>query len=163
MHEIQKKVNALSEKIDELRNEIKKQLTKKQITFAPDDSLRKLIRLIPKKTLIISPIQLNISRIGHTAINVNDGVLFSGGNNLTSQQLYNVNTNTFTTKANLNPGRREHSGIDVNNNNILLNGGYPNDGSIQQLYNINSNTFTTKANLNPGRYCHTTININGVI
>ena len=98
MYEIQKKVNALSEKIDNLRNEIKKQLTKKQITFAPNDSLRRLISLIPKKTLIISPIQLNISRIGHTAINVNESVLLSGGNNLTSQQLYNVNTNTLQLK-----------------------------------------------------------------
>lgn len=159
MYNIQIGIKNLSQLLTKVQDKLKELLDNKCIVYPLNASFRQLVKLIPDNFKIILPIQLSIPRIGHTAVLVNENILFSGSkNNLTSQQLYSINSNSFTAKANLNPGKYEHAGCNVNNN-VLLNGGYPNGGAIQQLYNIISDSFTTKANLSGTTYNHTCITI----
>lgn len=166
MYEIQKKVNALSEKIDDLRNEIKKQLTKKQITFAPDDSLRKLIRLIPHNKYTVNLLYLSLANFVSAKLS-NNTILFSGGrtnaSNYTNlQKQYSLVTGVFTDKLNLPWNTAYHSGCNINRSlHLVFIAGGISSKNKAIVFNNTTNTIATKNQLPYSTHSHSITQVNG--
>jgi len=120
---------------------------------------------------------LNTGRLYHTATLLTNGmVLIAGGedingNAITSAELYNPSTGTFTTTGSLNTGRWYHTATLLDNGMVLIAGGYGPIGSnygdlaSAELYNPSTGMFTTLNNtLNYARAQHTaTVLNNGMV
>lgn len=106
---------------------------------------------------------LNTPRLGATATVLNNGkVLIAGGNNsgvdinnLTSAEIYDPATGTFTATGSLNEARYLHTATLLNNGMVLIAGGV---GPLAQplasaeLYNPATGMFTETGAMNVGRY-----------
>src|SRR5208282_2136710 len=122
---------------------------------------------------------LNTTRYLHTATLLNDGtVLLAGGYGplsgttygyLTSVELYNPATGTFTLTGSLHTGRYWHTATLLNNGMVLVAGGYGSLGtnpvtygylSNAELYNPATGTFTLTGSLNAARFEHTATLLN---
>lgn len=164
MYAIEERLVKLNTQLEQARNDLKSKLTKKNINFNSNDSLRKLISLIPRR--ISKPSQISPERYNHTAVNINNNVLFSGGYTnvigaISKQELYNILTDVFTSKRSLNQIKNHHSAVGINDN-ILVSGGTRNGSTTfndNELYNILNDTFTTKTNLPKALYGHTSVNL----
>jgi hypothetical protein len=109
---------------------------------------------------------LNTARYYHTATMLNNGqVLIAGGdggvwptlNPLTSAELYNPATGTFTsTTGSMNTARYYHTATLLNNGLVLIVGGYGDMGYLvdAELYNPATGTFATTGSLNVARAYH---------
>ena len=79
---------------------------------------------------------------------------------LTSAELYNPTTGTFTATGNLNTARYEHAAMLLNNGTVLVAGG---SNSLSppltsaELYNPTTGTFSVTGNLNAGRYSQSAV------
>lgn len=166
MYEIQNKVNELSIKIDVLRDEIKKQLTKKQVAFAPDDSLRKLIALIPYNKYVVNLLYMSLANFASAKLSSNT-VLFSGGRTNSSnytnvQKQYSLITGTFANKLNLPWNTAYHSccNIDRNLHLVFIAGGI-NSTNKAIIFNNTANTIATKRQLPYNTHTHSITQVNG--
>jgi hypothetical protein len=116
---------------------------------------------------------LTAARQSHTSTPtstlLNNGiVLTAGGYNgsyLSSAELYNPATGTFTTTANLNTARAYHTATLLPGGLVLIVGGY--NGSYlssAELYNSGTGNFTPTGNLNVAREYHSaTLLNNGMV
>jgi hypothetical protein len=113
---------------------------------------------------------LSTARQNHTATPtatvLNNGmVLTAGGYNggyLSSAELYNPATGTFTAAANLNTAREYHTSTLLANGLVLIVGGYDNGGYVPsaELYNPGTGIFTVTGSLNTAREYHTATLLN---
>jgi hypothetical protein len=125
-------------------------------------------------TFVFTTGSLNTARENQTATLLNDGmVLIAGGTNgleLTSAELYDPATETFTVTGSLNTARYGHTATLLNNGKVLVAGGLvqtdpigPTNASAE-VYDPASGTFTVTGSLNTARYQHTaTLLNNGMV
>ena len=124
---------------------------------------------------------LNTARYYHTATLLNNGmVLIAGGSGITddflsSAELYNPATETFSYTTNLSTGiqsslntaRYDHTATLLNNGLVLIAGGNDSTGNASasaELYNPVTQTFTATGNLATARDSHTaTLLNNGLV
>ena len=116
---------------------------------------------------------LNTARFSHTATLLNNGmVLIAGGSgggqgvaaDLTSAELYNPATGTFTPTGSLNAGRAVHTATLLNNGMVLIAGGNLPPLASAELYNPTTGAFTPTGSLNYARVEHTaTLLNNGMV
>jgi N-acetylneuraminic acid mutarotase len=110
---------------------------------------------------------LNLARLwGHTQTLLPNGkVLVTGGTqgdfsfqNLSSSELYDPNTGTWSITGSLNVARFDLTATLLPNGNLLVTGGESQDGSINnsaELYNPTTETWSYTGSLSTGRYGHT--------
>jgi hypothetical protein len=116
------------------------------------------------------------SRAYHTATLLpNGGVLIAGGETLgggtftvlTSAELYDPATGTFTATGILNTARSFHTATLLKNGMVMLAGGYNNSSGAStsaELYNPIIGTFAVTGSLNTPRYGHTAVALsNGMV
>ena len=80
--------------------------------------------------------------MSHTGVYTKGSVLFSGGESTDSgksQQLYNITSDSFTTKANLDPNRNWHKAVNVKENILISGGNYA--PSIHESYILDRDEF----------------------
>lgn len=120
----------------------------------------------------IVKLQLDVPRQKHSVVMCyGTNILFSGGLNggltgdrLNQNQVYNLETNTFTTKLNL-PSSRERFTSNYNTNVVYMLGGITGTGwgsidNFHYAYNVSTNSYTSKTTV--GNYAgQATINYNG--
>ncbi len=118
---------------------------------------------------------LGIPRNFSTATLLNNGmVLVTGGNanllasdSLTSAELYNPATGTFTPTGNMNVGHNFHTATLLDNGKVLIAGGITTSNAAiptAELYDPATGTFSLTGNMNSGRYLHTaTLLQNGTV
>jgi hypothetical protein len=113
---------------------------------------------------------LNTARRWHTATLLNNGmVLVAGGTDesgsgatLSSAELYNPATGSFTYTGSMNTPRQNHTATLLNNGMVLMAGG--GGPPSAELYNPATGTFTPTGSLNTGRNSHTaTLLNNGMV
>jgi hypothetical protein len=110
---------------------------------------------------------LNMYRLwGHTQTLLPNGkVLVAGGTqgdfsfqNLSSSELYDPNTGTWSLTGSLNVARFGLTATLLPNGNVLVTGGESQDGAINnsaELYNPTTETWSYTGSLSTGRYGHT--------
>ena len=111
---------------------------------------------------------LNTGRLwGHTQTLLPNGkVLVAGGTqnsewsfyNLSSSELYDPNTGTWSLTGSLNVARFGLTATLLPNGNVLVTGGESQDGAINnsaELYNPTTETWSYTGSLSTGRYGHT--------
>jgi len=111
---------------------------------------------------------MQVSRAAHTATLLKDGtVLICGGfagsssNSLSSVELYNPTTKSFTAISSLTTPRVNQSATLLPNGKVLIAGGYDgNSISTTEIYDPESKTFTQGPNMNTARYGHTATLLN---
>ena len=116
------------------------------------------------------------ARDTHTATLLNNGqVVLVGGFNvsngtttyLSSGELYNPATGTFTATGSLSTARASHTATLLKNGTALVAGGFDSGGAASksaELYNPTTGTFTKTGNLNVARANHTaTLLTNGMV
>ena len=112
---------------------------------------------------------LNLSRLRHTATLLPSGkVLIAGGDgdgypmipDLSSAELYDFTTETWTNTGSLHIGRELHTMTMLANGKVLVVGGagtnVPHSLSSAELYDPTTGTWTATGSLNAPRYLHTT-------
>ena len=134
----------------------------------------------PPFTLNVTPGFLLTGGLGtprnfSTATLLNNGmVLIAGGNanllasdSLTSAELYNPTTGTFTPTGSMNVGHNFHTATLLDNGKVLIAGGITDNNaaiSTAELYDPATGTFSLTGNMNSGRYFHTaTLLQNGTV
>jgi hypothetical protein len=134
----------------------------------------------PPLTLNVTPGFLLTGGLGtprnfSTATLLNNGmVLVAGGNanllasdSLTSAELYNPTTGTFTPTGNMNVGHNFHTATLLDNGKVLIAGGITDNNAAiptAELYDPATGTFSLTGNMNSGRYFHTaTLLQNGTV
>ena len=165
MYVAEERLLALQNSVVKARTDLKSKLTRKGISFNTNDTLRKLISLIPRRILV--PINLYTELSGHTAVNLNDSeIIFCGGvngNHSYIQKSYNTNTNTFTSKKNYPALIINHAGAKWGNV-VYYCGGNVYDANkatdSMYAYNVDNNTFTTKTNVPTTISYHTFVSTN---
>jgi Galactose oxidase, central domain/Kelch motif len=97
-------------------------------------------------------------------------VLLAGGDNgsvaLSSAEVFNPATGTFTLTGSLNAARLVHTATLLNDGTVLLTGGSGPTGILAstELYNPATGIFTAMGSLNIARYVHTATALdNGMI
>jgi probable HAF family extracellular repeat protein len=96
---------------------------------------------------------MNAARFGHTATMLNTGkVLIAGGNGLSSAELYDPATGTFTLTGSMAALRYGHTATLVPGGNVLIAGGNTN---AAELYNPATGTFTSTGSMTTARNWHT--------
>ncbi len=122
---------------------------------------------------------LNYARYNHTATLLNNGmVLIAGGYGcngsgctpapVANAELYDPNTQTFTTVGTMNVARYDHAATVLSNGMVLLAGGYGCSGSgctaapltSAELYDPASGNFVLTGNLQNARYAETATLLN---
>ena len=118
---------------------------------------------------------LATARYGHTATLLNNGmVLVAGGFGgpvvgapvlLTSAELYDPATNTWSSAGSLAHARCGHTATLLNNGMVLVVGGSGSNNSFSllasaELYNPATNTWSPAGSLATGRYMHTATSLN---
>src|SRR6266478_8008026 len=105
---------------------------------------------------------LNTGRYWHTATLLPNGkVLVAGGydgvNYLTSAELYDPATGTWTATGSLDTARYRHTATLLPNGNVLVAGGVNSSGSLAsaELYDPASGTWTAPGSLGAARAAHT--------
>ena len=101
----------------------------------------------------------------HTFVSTNRYLLLSGGNKAASedsrsQYTYDVDSNSYITRANMLQSSDHISTAHIKNEQVLINGG--NDSHNQNLnyiYNITANSTTQKINLSVARAHHKSLKI----
>ena len=134
----------------------------------------------PPLTLNVTPGFLLTGGLGtprnfSTATLLNNGmVLIAGGNanllasdSLTSAELYNPTTGTFTPTGSMNVGHNFHTATLLDNGKVLIAGGITDNNAAiptAELYDPATGTFSLTGNMNSGRYHHTaTLLQNGTV
>jgi WD40 repeat protein len=102
---------------------------------------------------------MNSVRALHTATLLGSGkVLITGGYDgsasLSSAELYDPGTGTFTPTGSMAIARMAHTATLLNNGKVLIAGGTP-DNTLCELYDPNTGTFTATGRMNLGRSYHT--------
>jgi hypothetical protein len=94
----------------------------------------------------------------------NGNVLIAGGSNgsavLSSTELYDPSTGTFTPIASLTNTRELHTATLLNNGTVLITGGFGSSLSSAELYDPSTGTFTVTGNMTASRYYHTATLLN---
>jgi WD40 repeat protein len=120
--------------------------------------------------VIMASVALSTPRYVHTATLLPNGkVLVVGGNNgttsLSSAELYDPSTGTWTLTGSLNTARQSHTATLLPNVKVLVAGG--SNGSTlssAELYDPSTGTWTLTGSLNGSRYAHTaTLLANGKV
>jgi hypothetical protein len=104
---------------------------------------------------------LNVERRGHTATRLTDGrVLIVGGENqsgqLSSSEIFDPATQTFSLGANAAAARTEHAAVRMNDGRILITGGRNQTGLLDstELFNPSDASFTDGPRLTHARAGH---------
>lgn len=103
---------------------------------------------------------MTTGRAAHTATLLPDGKVlvaggFSGGTNLTSTELFDPTTQTFTNAPNMRAARTGHTATLLTNGKVLIAGGY--NGSYlatAELYDPRTKSFTPTSSMNAPRSGH---------
>ena len=114
---------------------------------------------------------LATARAYHTATILNSGlnsgmVLVAGGTNssgaVSSAELYNPSTGSFTAAQGLNTGRYYDTASLLNDGTVLVAAGYGNPGVIPsaEIYSPSTGAFTVPGNLTTPRFYHTATVLN---
>src|SRR5271157_228034 len=136
---------------------------------ATDGNVNGTATLTVRATGFVATGSLNSARRNHTATLLNNGlVLVAGGVDnsltaLTSAELYDPATGTFTPTGSLHTARWYHTSTLLNNGMVLIVGGTNTSGTSLtsvELYNPATGTFTTTGSLNTARGAHTATLLN---
>jgi Cep192 domain 4/Galactose oxidase, central domain len=113
---------------------------------------------------------LNTARSSQTATLLNNGkVLIAGGASdsngnfaLTSAELYDPTTRTFTATGSMNTARSLHTATLLNNGRVIVAGGHIGTLPLTsaELYDPTTGTFATTGSANISRYTHTATLLN---
>ncbi len=111
---------------------------------------------------VVSPIRsMTAKRAAHTATLLNNGkVLIAGGfvgngNALSSVELFDPTSNTFTSGENLSTPRASHTATRLPNGKILIAGGYNGDYlNSAEVFDPTTNKFTRTGRMVTGRSGH---------
>ncbi|MBZ5694138.1 MAG: hypothetical protein LAN36_02125 [Acidobacteriia bacterium] len=106
---------------------------------------------------------MSVARAGHTAILLNNGMVliaggYSGSAYLSTAELYNPATGTFTATGRMRSARSLHIATLLNSGKVLLTGGYTGGialASSAELYDPSTGTFTATPNMHNQRANHT--------
>jgi N-acetylneuraminic acid mutarotase len=109
---------------------------------------------------------MNVDRSDHTATLLTNGkVLVAGGGagtvvSLTSAELYDPATNSWTSAASMGTGRRGQTSTLLVSGKVLISGGYDTNSTTNvlvssELYNPASNTWESATSMAQARYLHT--------
>jgi len=110
---------------------------------------------------------MHANRYLQTATLLKNGmVLVVGGFNgslLSSAELYDPSTGTFTVTGSLNTGLDDHTATLLTSGTVLVAGGAGNGNTIlssAELYDPSTGSFTLTGSLNAARYSHTSVLLN---
>ena len=104
---------------------------------------------------------LNVERMNHTAILLDDAVLVAGGQNaanyLDSAELFDPRTGFWVLTGNLITARSEHAMTGLLSGKVLVAGGQNASGYLDstELYDLSSGEWSVTGNLNVARSAHT--------
>ncbi|MDH5721620.1 MAG: hypothetical protein OEZ13_13520 [Spirochaetia bacterium] len=108
--------------------------------------------------------KMSTEREQHTATLLNDGrVLVTGGRNsingnLSSAEIYDPETNTFTSAGSMATTRQLHTATLLSDGRVFVAGGYYN--STAEIYDPATNTFTSAGSMSTWRCDHTATLLN---
>jgi N-acetylneuraminic acid mutarotase len=108
---------------------------------------------------------MGVPRGSHTATLLTNGlVLIAGGYEntisrgtyISTAELYDPNTNQFTSTGNLNQGRADHAATLLSDDTVLITGGIGGPTLFSaEIYNPSTGTFTPTGDMNQRRSAHT--------
>lgn len=165
-------LNTLLARIETARTNLKNALSRKGVSYNSNDTLRRLISLIPKKISKPADLPYTATFMASVAlgnkVHTMGGYQESGGDHYSTSThyMYSFDSKSYTSKSSLPYAIWGHSAIKTSNN-IVISGGITRDYNAynvirhqQYVYNSSSNSFSENISMINALVGHSSVSIN---